>query len=484
MIRVESGIPNPSVDEAVLFAFDDRAIPFRRNLEMHLIHGKHGVKKTPIVLSNGPPGSHDEHVHYYGTTMRIDDAFHMWYIGRMGRNEERANYEGDQGRLCYATSTDGVNWEKPDLGLVDFNGSRHNNLVDVPQDADIAAGPILYDPEDPDPDRRFKINYESAALGNRMCVAYSPDGHRWTPSPNNPVGPSFEQAGLIRYNGCFYVSGHGHGHPGPARQLLTHASYDFEHWTEASILSMDRAPTLSGPELEDRRACWEEIHLGAALHSRGNVILGIYGMWHGHPYSDRRHVTMDLGLLVSHDAMHFHEPIRDFRFIPAYEERESTIGYGPALMQGQGMEAVGDRTFYWYSLWRDDGQVRLAVWERDRFGYLKPDGPDPSATLVTCPLHIEGEGEKIFLNVSGLGDYAAVRVELLDLEFRPVPGYSGEDSAVMRESGLRVPVRWDSGHALPVGGRPLRLRVEVGPLGPECVRPEDVQLYAIYVGGQ
>ena len=52
----------------------------------------------------------------------------------------------------------------------------------------------------------------------------------------------------------------------------------------------------------------------------------------------------------------------------------------------------------------------------------------------------------------------------------------------MRESGLRVPVRWDSGETLPKADRPLRLAMHFGPVGPDCIRPEDIRLYAVYVG--
>ena len=36
--------------------------------------------------------------------------------------------------VCYAESRDGIHWEKPDLGLCDFRGSRHNNIImsDIP----------------------------------------------------------------------------------------------------------------------------------------------------------------------------------------------------------------------------------------------------------------------------------------------------------------------------------------------------------------
>jgi len=251
---------------------------------------------------------------------------------------------------------------------------------------------------------------------------------------------------------------------------------------EASVLSMRRSPLLYGPSLEDRQAHLEEIHLGAAMHNRGNVILGIYGMWHGDPSSHRPSVTMDLGLAISHDAMHFHEPIPGFRFIPGYEEDGLTVGYGPALMQGQGMENVDDRTLYWYSLWRNDGQVRLATWDRDRFGYVRPGKARTPAKLISCPIRIPDGRQKVLLNIDGVGDYAGVRVELLDLKFRPVPGYSGEDCVEVREAGLRVPVRWRGNDMLPEGGRPIRLQVDFGRRSPSSPRPDDVRFFAAYIG--
>jgi len=285
------------VKEATFFAFDDVCIPFRTNFQLHLIHGKRtpGWRDGPtVVVPRGPPGSHDEGVHYFGSTIRVGHQFPMWHIGRVGRHRNWANYEGYDGRLCYASSRDGVHWTKPELGLVEYRGSRANNLADFPQDIDLPLAAIIHDLEDPDPNRRFKIAFSPFrdTSGNRrggLSVAYSPDGLHWTPSPNNPrCSVAFEHSGLIKWNGCYYVNGHSVGHPGPGRKMETYASYDFEHWTEGSALSMTRSPRLEGPDLEDRQNIWEEVHMGAGLHSRGNVILGIYGQWHGYPYSDRR----------------------------------------------------------------------------------------------------------------------------------------------------------------------------------------------------
>ena len=492
MLRVHAGPSEMRVQEATFFAFDDVCIPFRTNFQLHLIHGKRtpGWRDGPtVVVPSGEPGAHDEQVHYYGSAVRVGDEFRMWYIGRVGCNPTWVGgYQGYDGRLCYAVSRDGIHWTKPNLGLVEYRGSTANNLVDFPQDIDLMWAPIIHDPDDPDPDRRFKIAYthRTGPSGNRrggLCVAYSPDGLHWTLSPNNPVGSvAFEQSGLIKWNGCYYVNGHSVGHPGPGRKMETYASYDFEHWTEGSALSLTRSPRIEGPDLEDRQNIWEEIHMGTAVHSRGNVILGVYGQWHGYPYSDRRYVTIDLGLAISHDALHFHEPIPGFRFVPAFEERDTRLGAAPALQQGQGMENVGDKTLYWYSVWRGDGQVRLAQWERDRLGYVRPYAPASRAQLITCPFTVESEGSPVHLNVSGLGEFAAARVEAVDLQFRPLPGFSGDNAATLRESGLRVPVRWADHDSLPVTGTPLRLKVDIDPVSHDCPRPDDVKIYAAYVG--
>ena len=74
---------------------------------------------------------------------------------------------------CYATSTDLINWERPSLGLYEWNGSRDNNICHEPE------GQTLYhiyrDEAEPDPGRRYKAMF--GWDGRRMAV--SPDGFDW-----------------------------------------------------------------------------------------------------------------------------------------------------------------------------------------------------------------------------------------------------------------------------------------------------------------
>ncbi|MCX6621334.1 MAG: hypothetical protein NTY38_09675, partial [Acidobacteria bacterium] len=431
---------------------------------------------------HGEPGSHDEVLLYYGSVIRIGDTFHMWYTGNNGPLLNHIGYELTNCALCYASSKDGVHWEKPALGLVDYKGSKRNNICELDQPTLWSTAAVLHDPEDPDPNLRFKIAYEARFQGAlQFCVAYSADGFRWKKSPRNPVAPFLEMAGITRFRGLYYVNGQpafsAHG-PNKVRRLATYVSEDFEYWSPCPALGLDRSTDLTGPSRDADANQEEEIHLGAALWNRGNVLVGIYGQWHGHPSGDRRWVVMDLGLALSHDALHFREPVPGFRIIPAREQPEGARGIAPALMQGQGMENFGDRTLYWYSPWRgtENSGVRMVSWQRDRLGLLKPFLPR-APRAVSCPIRVARGPARLFVNAGGLGKNSQLRVSLLREGFRPIPGFSDGEGAIVGNSGLRLPVRWGSRDVLPEGVFRVDIRFE-------GARPEDAGLYAVYVTGE
>jgi len=233
----------------------------------------------------------------------------------------------------------------------------------------------------------------------------------------------------------------------------------------------------------------EQAHLGAALWNRGNVIIGIYGQWHrADPSGDRRLLTMDLGMTITHDAIHHYEPIPGFKLIPAREQPESSAAeLFPTLIQGQGMENVGEKTYYWYGLWRALGNagVRLVTWDRDRLGMLKPfTAPYPRAALpqydpeaVSCSFRVSPGGKaRIYVNASGLGPYANLQVNLLDDSFRPIAGYSGKSGAIVARDGLRAPAVWNQKDAIDGRSTEMHLQVKF-----EGIRPEDANLHAIYI---
>ena len=147
-IIVDYGGPTSQLDEVVLFPFDDFSIPLRYRLQVGLVSATNAyMLNTRKVLGRGKPGTPDSyHIDFYGTVKRVGDELRMWYPASPGK--------GVGHRVCYAVSKDGINWEKPSLGLVEYAGNTRNNLVDFER-KDVASCWILYEPEDFDPNRRF-----------------------------------------------------------------------------------------------------------------------------------------------------------------------------------------------------------------------------------------------------------------------------------------------------------------------------------------
>ena len=483
MLIYNSGLLQ-SLNELVLFPFDSHSLPLQSGVELKLCGYNTPCGKTRTVLGLGEEGAPDcVHVVYYGSVQRVGDELWMWYLGQ-GPDEEWFE------RICLATSRDGYHWQKPNLGLVDYRGNRNNNLVDLNQGSHhVQSCVVLHDPDDPDVSRRFKLLFQSNKYNKKFAVAYSADGLTWQESPDNPVGSWMEMTGATRIGDCYYVCGHGGSHVGGFRQLVTYLSYDFENWTDASCMGLRRSNITPQPATAGRNA-GQQIHLGASLWNRGNVILGFYGMWNGHPSNDRRLITMDLGLAVSNDALHYREPVADYPIVAAEEDGWMKASRGhhsyvdfPALVQGQGFENIGDETLFWYAPWPEhssDG-VRVASWPRDRLGYFRPtdDGRlrrRGGSHVVSAAIALEGKAAQIALNVDGIGEYSGLTVAVLDERFNPIPGYSAEDFVPLATSGLAQPISWQGRSAVSDPGVPIRLRIDF-----TGIRPEDVQLYAVYL---
>jgi hypothetical protein len=489
MITVHTGPAAPRVPEAVLFPFDEFAVPFRRGMRLEL----QSCTREGVVIAPGPPGTVDTlRIQYYGTVIRIGDELRMWYLGIGDREGEDG--VAHQLKVCYATSRDGVHWEKPELGLVEYGGDSKNNrvLIRGMEETWIYAAVVLHEPEDPDPNRRWKMAIEIPDYDGQLAIATSADGLDWQASPANPVGPLHEFSGLTKFNGCYYLAGQ--GATGYGREMEVLASYDFEHWTMAPAIGLSRKRQGFEPNRTTNR--WippvqipqeREIHIGASLWNRGNVILAVFGDWRWDPRhpGDRQHVTIDLGLLTSPDAIHYREPSPDIPLMVSSEQWKTNDDWDSRLIQGQGFENIGDKTLFWYM--GAKGGVHLATWPRDRIGGFRMEEhalhPHCSRILghphfITCPITAGTGSARVFLNVDlGNTSHAEVTVELCDEQFRPLPDYSGDNAATVAEPGLRVPVKWKATDAVPAKGQPFRIRVNYG-----GIRTEDVRVFAVYVG--
>ena len=116
----------------------------------------------------------------------VTGKYQLWYQGWNGHKCTLCVY------LCYAESNDGIRWVKPDMGLVEYEGNRNNNIL-----LQLGyGGSVIFDPHDPDPARRYKAAWwvRAASAGghprhshNGTALAWSPDGIHWSEHPDNPV---------------------------------------------------------------------------------------------------------------------------------------------------------------------------------------------------------------------------------------------------------------------------------------------------------
>jgi hypothetical protein len=177
---------------------------------------------------------------------------------RMTRWQAEKAFPGRKVRemgVCYATSKDGIVWDKSELGAVKYDGSTKNNVV---LRAAHGAG-VIKDLRDSDPRRRYKM----FLLRSKMCVAFSSDGVHW---PESVDCPEIEADGDTHNNALWVPElkkwvGITRLRSGGVRTVGRTESDDFVRWTKAT---------------EVLRGTWRQCQVYAMPVFRyGNLYLGL-----------------------------------------------------------------------------------------------------------------------------------------------------------------------------------------------------------------
>jgi len=124
------------------------------------------VSWEPVICSDRP--WENIRLASYATFLEDEGRFRCWYLTTWG---EHGRETGAQ--LAYAESTDGVTWEKPSLGISEFNGSTANNLVGVYMDH------VFKDPNAPAAERYKAVGCSWSSENRGVTGAVSPDGLHW-----------------------------------------------------------------------------------------------------------------------------------------------------------------------------------------------------------------------------------------------------------------------------------------------------------------
>ena len=336
--------------------------------------------------------------------------------------------------VCYATSKDGVTWVKPELGIVEFDGSKKNNIV--------FRGPhgagVMLDRRETDPARRYKMFTKSNEPGH-MSVSFSADGLHWP-----KVKPCREiKAAGDTHNNAFWAPELGK-YVGITRlwdkrgRLVGRCeSADFVKWTQA-------APVMSCLPTEPHRHTY-----AMPVFRYADVYLGLVMLL------NTKTDLVDCELTWSPDTVHWERVCPGTPLIPRGPKGSYDCGciYAaayPVVLKDEIRLYYGGNNAP-HTTWRD-GFFCLARLRPDGFAGMAP-ASDKAGTIVTKPVQCVGKK----LRVSADAAAGTLRVGVLEAE-----GLGVADAKPIRADVTDGVVEWQSGRDLSaLVGKSVQLQFEL-----------------------
>ena len=382
--------------------------------------------------------------------------FKMWY-GLWERNRR-----DEDSVLAYATSQDGLSWEKPGLGLFSYRGTRRNNLV---MDHNGLCCGVFKDFQEDDPAKRYKMLF-MCSDSYKVCAAYSEDGLHWKRYQGGlPVISQFPDGffadshmvaywdpGLSRYVAILrqrtYSGKSRHKTPAQAE------SRDFVNWTPPR-------PLLRAEEADGR---YRQFYNMEVMLYEG-IRLGFTTVFAHGSREDQPFDRGSIQLTYSRDGRRW-ERWKGRVFLPV-SEQPGDFDWGMVYM-AQAPVVVGDEIYLYYAGHGHDhrhhlppgvrqlkGGVGLAKLRLDGFVAVEPTVPEEQGSLTTKPFRIWGE--KLQINASA--PEGPLTVEILDGASRPIPGFSRQDCDPFSGDRVRHTVTWQGQAGLQaLKGKTVRLQ--------------------------
>ncbi len=365
--------------------------------------------------------------------------------------------------LCYATSADGIHWDKPALGIVEYQGSKDNNIVFPVEKKDHEPGCVFIDanPNCP-PDQRYKMVCSYAGPGGfGTYVFFSADGLHWLPLSDKP---SFR--GSDTGNVAFWDD-----------RLGRYLAY-IRMWNPWRTVGRCETDDLRdfGPE-QQVFACDEQdppdldLYTNAAIKYpyAENAYFIFPSAYHHYPEPPASKYSndgpLDIRLAVSHDGVLF-----------AYVDRRPFVPLGLAgtfddstAYMTTGLLRAGNELFMYYE--GADFTHGAYSTENDKFksvisrlvlrldGFVSADAAYGGGSLTTVPITFTGSRLELNVQTSVAG---TARVEILDAGGKPIPGFTLADADVIRGNYIAKVVTWKGNADLSsLGGKPLRLHLSL-----------------------
>lgn len=400
--------------------FEGDLYPVFLALDPTLMVSKKDVALVPVsgerhpdnpVVRPGEPGSHAE-LRATHPSVRIESGrFCMWYCTLDGRFREygggplsryQASYTGSW--LCYAESPDGLRWETPELGLVEYGGNRRNNIVGKG-----AVPAFLYDPDDPDPGRRYKCVFDWFDKDTPFSeyMGFSADGVHWTYDFTHYGYENMECPTLYRWGGEYRMLTQVFDplvrtpDPGQMARRVNalFTSKDFKTWRRAPGIA------FAIPHIDPMRPAHNmQAHMGSAVCPAGRFCLGIFGRFTPDPSQDHTPARVSFGLCLSDDGHHFYEPFWMFDLLPLPEDADAW-DRNFLSQSANSLVEVGDEWWLYYGGSRGDNNswggyaaIGIACWRKHGFAYLTTLHEACLGTFATMEVDVPANAKGLTVN--------------------------------------------------------------------------------------
>jgi hypothetical protein len=370
--------------------------------------------------------------------------------------------------VCYATSRDGLRWDRPELDV--YPGS--NRILDPAIRPD--SWSVFPDYDGADPAARWKMYLRPPGGDLPGLSMVSPDGIHWS----KPVESGLTGDRSTMFYNPFrkkWVYSLRSGVRGRSRHYWEHADFlagakwDYFRYgpsatTPVFWTAADRLDPAD-PDIGDRPQLY---NLDAVAYE--SIMLGIYQMHLG-PDNGKCELTglpkiTELNLAYSRDGFHWHRPDRT-PFIPAARRDVWDRGYVQSV--GGLCLVRGDRLWFYYIGFQGDaakskknwmangmydrGSTGVAFMRRDGFASL--DAGPQAGSVLTRPVTFSGK--QLFVNTDC--PQGELRVEILDATGAVIAPFTKENCAPVHADKTKQPIQWQGADDLSaLRGRAVKFR--------------------------
>ena len=410
----------------------------------------------------------------YHTVFQDGDLYRMYYkcYQQTLRGEKRPH----ELFACYAESRDGIHWTKPNLGIIEFQGSKDNNII-----WEGFAGHDFTPFKDPNPDCAPDEKYKAVGVDNEpngrgLYVFKSADGVHWTHISKMPfiTKGAFDSQNLVFWDTVrgeyrVYFRDFKNG----IRDIKTAVSKDFKTWSEPEWLEYPGAPA---EELYTNQIIpyYRAPHIFVGFPSR-YVERGWCDSMEKLPRLAHRRKRSDMsnreGMAVTDGLFMSSRDGRVFKrwgeaFIrPGLRTTDNWVygdnyqNWGLVETKSAIPDAPDEISVYATEAYWMGNACKLRRFSLRVDGFVSMQGTLRGGEFTTKPLVFDGKRLSLNMSTSAAG---TIRVEIQDAGGKPIPGYSLEENNPVFGDSLDHVVTWKGGEDVSkLAGKPIRLRFTV-----------------------